>query len=64
MMIANVAHHQHNASSEESFGQLQVSISGQSARPSSSEHPSMMMDLSAFKPLPVPRSEFFTSSLC
>ncbi|KAF8696606.1 hypothetical protein HU200_036221 [Digitaria exilis] len=33
------------------------------ARPSSSEHPSMMMDLSAFKPLPMPRSELFTSSL-
>ncbi|CAL4956264.1 unnamed protein product [Urochloa decumbens] len=67
-MIANESHPQCNVSSQNSLGQLQVSISGKSPGPSSSVHPGMMVDLSTFMPLPVPSSSnlapaFSTSSV-
>ncbi|CAL4975904.1 unnamed protein product [Urochloa decumbens] len=67
-MIADESHPQRNVSSQNSLGQLQVSICGKSPGPSSSVHPGMMVDLSTFMPLPVPSSSnlapaFSTSSL-
>jgi hypothetical protein len=67
-MIADEIHPQHNVSSQDSFGQLQVSISGKSSGPSSFVHPGVTVDVSTFMPLPVPSSSnlapaFSTSSL-
>ncbi|RCV25798.1 hypothetical protein SETIT_5G194900v2 [Setaria italica] len=62
-MIADEPHPQHNVSSQNSFGQLEVSISGKSSGPSSFVHSGMTVDLSTLMPLPVPSSSNLASAL-
>uniref|UniRef100_K3XT67 Agenet-like domain-containing protein n=1 Tax=Setaria italica TaxID=4555 RepID=K3XT67_SETIT len=62
-MIADEPHPQHNVSSQNSFGQLEVSISGKSSGPSSFVHSGMTVDLSTLMPLPVPSSSNLASAI-